>query len=253
MAASTPRLRGWSEEGEQPTGQEHVDPAPAGMGLGEDAERMGRAGRLRGHLGEDVLAVLMRDTGWSQVARQLVGALQNVADQRHFGWDQLLLGCGGYVSASCDPSSMIDEYEKLLAGLDDVDWAGLSHAYRSAHDVPGRIRALCGSDDEARKEAFSSLFSSIFHQGSRYSASLASLMKTDSWLCPRERTADVHHFGRHLPPTCSNVDDLGRRSSEMDCDGVWVFSPVVSVPPAGQASARARWLRREHPLASCGP
>ncbi|MEU8779087.1 hypothetical protein [Streptomyces sp. NPDC048606] len=66
---------------------------------------------------------------------------------------------------------MINEYEKLLAGLDDVDWAGLSHAYNSAEDVPGRIRALCGSDDEARNKAFTSLFSSIFHQGTRYSAS----------------------------------------------------------------------------------
>ncbi|MET8413047.1 HEAT repeat domain-containing protein [Streptomyces sp. NPDC005195] len=66
---------------------------------------------------------------------------------------------------------MINEYEKLLAGLDDVDWAGLSHAYESAHDVPGHIRTLSGSDDEARKKVFSSLFNSIFHQGSRYSAS----------------------------------------------------------------------------------
>ncbi|MFE0779124.1 hypothetical protein [Streptomyces sp. NPDC058861] len=66
---------------------------------------------------------------------------------------------------------MINKYEKLLAGLDDVDWAGLTHAYRSAHDVPGHIRALCGSDGEAREQAFSSLFGSIFHQGSRYSAS----------------------------------------------------------------------------------
>ncbi|MFJ3883367.1 hypothetical protein ACIPW5_38710 [Streptomyces sp. NPDC090077] len=66
---------------------------------------------------------------------------------------------------------MINEYEKLLAGLDDVDWAGLSHAYESADDVPGRIRTLCGSDDEAREKAFRYLFSSIFHQGSRYSAS----------------------------------------------------------------------------------
>ncbi|MCX4523018.1 hypothetical protein OG402_36860 [Streptomyces anulatus] len=62
---------------------------------------------------------------------------------------------------------MINEYEKLLAGLDDVDWASLSHAYGSAHDVPGHIRTLCGDDDEARKQAFNS----IFHQGSRYSAS----------------------------------------------------------------------------------
>ncbi|MEV7547953.1 hypothetical protein AB0O29_36260, partial [Streptomyces sp. NPDC089915] len=66
---------------------------------------------------------------------------------------------------------MIDEYEKLLMGLDDVDWAVLSHAYGSAHDVPGHIRTLCGNDDEAREQAFKSLFTSIFHQGTRYSAS----------------------------------------------------------------------------------
>lgn len=82
-----------------------------------------------------------------------------------------LLCRGGCVSFSCDSSSMINEYEKLLAGLDDVDWASLSHAYGSAHDVPGHIRTLCGDDDEARKQAFNSLFNSIFHQGSRYSAS----------------------------------------------------------------------------------
>lgn len=39
-----------------------------------------------------------------------------------------LLCRGGCVSFSCDSSSMINEYEKLLAGLDDVDWASLSHA-----------------------------------------------------------------------------------------------------------------------------
>ncbi|MCL3999162.1 hypothetical protein M4438_37715, partial [Streptomyces lavenduligriseus] len=66
---------------------------------------------------------------------------------------------------------MIDEHHDLLAGLDDVDWAALSHAYGSAEDVPGRIRALCGTDDQARQKALQNLFNSIFHQGSRYEAS----------------------------------------------------------------------------------
>ncbi|MEU4275940.1 hypothetical protein AB0F57_13630 [Streptomyces tanashiensis] len=38
---------------------------------------------------------------------------------------------------------MIVEHEDLLAGLDDVDWAGLTHAYGPAEDVPARIRAVC--------------------------------------------------------------------------------------------------------------
>ncbi|MFD6969299.1 hypothetical protein [Streptomyces sp. NPDC059979] len=44
--------------------------------LGEDAEKMvpgWSAGQLRGHLGDDVLAVLMQGADWPQRARQLVG------------------------------------------------------------------------------------------------------------------------------------------------------------------------------------
>ncbi|WP_280910255.1 hypothetical protein [Streptomyces sp. SAI-208] len=61
--------------------------------------------------------------------------------------------------------------DDLLTGLDDIDWAALGHAYGSAEDVPGQLQAVCGSDEEARKSAFRSLFSNIFHQGTRYSAS----------------------------------------------------------------------------------
>ncbi|MDR6980812.1 hypothetical protein J2X68_007554 [Streptomyces sp. 3330] len=61
--------------------------------------------------------------------------------------------------------------DDLLAGLDDIDWAALGHAYGSAEDVPGQLRTVCGPDEEARESAFRSLFSNIFHQGTRYSAS----------------------------------------------------------------------------------
>ncbi|MGW1604835.1 hypothetical protein [Streptomyces eurythermus] len=60
---------------------------------------------------------------------------------------------------------MIDEHQELLAGLDEVDWVGLSHAYGSAEDVPGRIRALCGIDGQARQEALQSLSNSISTKG----------------------------------------------------------------------------------------
>jgi len=58
----------------------------------------------------------------------------------------------------------------LLAGLDDVDWGSLEHAYGTAEDVPGRIRALATGDDEARAQARYWLSASIHHQGSIYSA-----------------------------------------------------------------------------------
>ncbi|MFI0942893.1 hypothetical protein [Streptomyces sp. NPDC021020] len=61
--------------------------------------------------------------------------------------------------------------DDLLAGLDDIDWATLGHAYGGAEDVPGQLRAVCGPDEDARESAFRSLFGNIFHQGTRYSAS----------------------------------------------------------------------------------
>ncbi|MGW4510116.1 hypothetical protein ACWENO_36310 [Streptomyces sp. NPDC004436] len=51
--------------------------------LGEDAEKMApgwSADQLRGHLGDDVLAVLIQDTDWPQMARQLVGLQQAGVD-----------------------------------------------------------------------------------------------------------------------------------------------------------------------------
>ncbi|MER6319278.1 hypothetical protein ABT237_36820 [Streptomyces sp. NPDC001581] len=47
--------------------------------LGEDAEKMApgwSAGQLRGHLGDDILAVLMQGADWPRMARQLVGLQQ---------------------------------------------------------------------------------------------------------------------------------------------------------------------------------
>ncbi|WP_127500617.1 hypothetical protein [Actinoplanes solisilvae] len=56
----------------------------------------------------------------------------------------------------------------MIEELDEVNWAALSHAYGSADDVPEMIRGLLGDE---RDEALEALFSSIAHQGTRYSAS----------------------------------------------------------------------------------
>jgi hypothetical protein len=60
-----------------------------------------------------------------------------------------------------------------FAGLDfeAVDWAGLTHAYGSAEDVPALIRSLVSPDADERSEALDGLFGSICHQGTVYSAS----------------------------------------------------------------------------------
>ncbi|MFD4644732.1 hypothetical protein [Streptomyces sp. NPDC058441] len=64
-----------------------------------------------------------------------------------------------------------EQNEELLVGLDDIDWASLDHAYGSADDVPRQLRQVCGDDEAASEDAWRHLFSNIFHQGTRYTAS----------------------------------------------------------------------------------
>ncbi|GAB2824263.1 hypothetical protein GCM10022221_22900 [Actinocorallia aurea] len=57
-----------------------------------------------------------------------------------------------------------------LDGLDEVAWASLHHAYGTAEDVPGQLRALASADPEAR-EAARGLYGNVYHQGTRWEAS----------------------------------------------------------------------------------
>lgn len=58
----------------------------------------------------------------------------------------------------------------MLERLHNIDWSSLTHAYGSAGDVPGLLRALAADDRQARKDAYWELYGNIFHQGTRYPA-----------------------------------------------------------------------------------
>lgn len=57
-----------------------------------------------------------------------------------------------------------------LDGLDDIPWSDLTHAYGSAADVPLLLRKLASEDDGSNPD--SALYGNIFHQGSRYEATV---------------------------------------------------------------------------------
>ncbi|WP_405102220.1 hypothetical protein [Micromonospora sp. NBC_01412] len=59
----------------------------------------------------------------------------------------------------------------MFDGLDDIDRPRPGHAYGSAGDVPGQLRALRSPDPKAGKTALGDRFADIFHQGARYEAS----------------------------------------------------------------------------------
>jgi hypothetical protein len=59
-----------------------------------------------------------------------------------------------------------DRLRVVLTDLDEVDWAGLTHAYGPADDVPELLRDLAGGDDDA----LYALYGNIWHQGTVYEA-----------------------------------------------------------------------------------
>jgi tetratricopeptide (TPR) repeat protein len=59
----------------------------------------------------------------------------------------------------------------ILAGLDEIDWPHLHHAYGSAGDTPRHLRLLLSADEVVRKDAWLALYGSIWHQGTVYEAS----------------------------------------------------------------------------------
>ncbi|GGN88473.1 hypothetical protein GCM10010112_71980 [Actinoplanes lobatus] len=61
----------------------------------------------------------------------------------------------------------------MTAGLDDVPWDRLHHAYGVADDVPDMLRALRDPDPEVRGDALGGLHATVLHQGTRFQASQA--------------------------------------------------------------------------------
>ena len=69
-----------------------------------------------------------------------------------------------------EPPLLVD-----LPGLEEVAWEDLSHAYGPATEVPRDLRKLASSDIRAGGEALQSLYMTILHQGSFYSATPAAV------------------------------------------------------------------------------
>ncbi|MER7474741.1 hypothetical protein [Micromonospora sp. NPDC000018] len=65
----------------------------------------------------------------------------------------------------------MDQLTDPLAGLDEVPWGSLHHAYGPAVDVPDQLRALRSTEAAVRRRALAELSGNIYHQGTRWGAS----------------------------------------------------------------------------------
>ncbi|HEX5595596.1 MAG TPA: hypothetical protein VFX61_06175 [Micromonosporaceae bacterium] len=64
---------------------------------------------------------------------------------------------------------------KVFAGLDRIDWAGMSHAYGSAVEVPELLRGLVAEDPARRETALDALYGAVHHQGDVHDSAVAAI------------------------------------------------------------------------------
>nr|WP_055506785.1 hypothetical protein [Nonomuraea pusilla] len=63
----------------------------------------------------------------------------------------------------------------LFAGLDEIRWARMRHAYGSAADVPGLLRGLIDPDPAVRESALDGMYAAVHHQGDVYPCTVAAI------------------------------------------------------------------------------
>lgn len=67
-------------------------------------------------------------------------------------------------------ASLPPERQGLLAGIDQIDWHSVHHAYGPADDVSNLLRLLLSDDEQARDDAWEELYGNVWHQGTIYEA-----------------------------------------------------------------------------------
>ncbi|PZG16860.1 HEAT repeat domain-containing protein [Nonomuraea aridisoli] len=65
--------------------------------------------------------------------------------------------------------------EEIFAGLDDIRWARMRHAYGPAADVPGLLRGLADPDPAVRETALDGMYGTVHHQGDVYPCTVAAI------------------------------------------------------------------------------
>jgi len=68
-----------------------------------------------------------------------------------------------------------DERSGVLAGLDQIDWHKLQHAYGPADDVPIHLKLLLSNDNDVEDSAWKFMYNTLLHQGSLYPATLPAI------------------------------------------------------------------------------
>jgi len=117
----------------------------------------------------------------------------------------------------------------VFAGIDEIDWSALSHAYGSAEDVPHILRGLGSTDAQVRDHALDDMLGAVHHQGGVYDSTLACIpflfellaspaadraevvqLLTSIGSLDDADDADSRVFAAHMAVKLKDADDDGR-------------------------------------------
>ena len=116
-----------------------------------------------------------------------------------------------------------------LAGIEDVGWASMNHAYGDASDVPDLLRGLASPDPAERDEALDGMYGAVHHQGDVYDSTLAcvpflfGLLADDS---VRDRGAIVGLLRSIAGEEEPDPDEIGGMCDDEEEDAAWVANFV---------------------------
>jgi hypothetical protein len=140
---------------------------PASFAWFQTLQQERAIGHQRGVAREVAMKAALGDSDYAlfgiDLVREAVDTELFTPERRHGVWFQHLVGASKERGADA------------LAGIDEIDWSSVHHAYGSATDVPDLLRALASSNKAVRDHASEILMGNIWHQGSVYSASVEAI------------------------------------------------------------------------------
>ncbi|MQY37317.1 hypothetical protein SRB17_53210 [Streptomyces sp. RB17] len=129
----------------------------------------------------------------------------------------------------------------MFTGIDEVDWASLRHAYGSAEDVPGWLRALVSADTAERATALDGMYGALHHPGCVYDSTLACVPFLLS-LAAREEVPDRGGIVELLVGIGAESTDGDPRAREAVRAGAEVFVRLAEDPDPAVRRATASAL-----------
>ncbi|MEU0389274.1 HEAT repeat domain-containing protein [Streptomyces chartreusis] len=126
----------------------------------------------------------------------------------------------------------------MFRGIDEVHWASLRHAYGSAEDVPGLLRALASADPAERETALDRMYGAVHHQGGVYDSTLACVpfllaLAVHEEVCDRAGVVELLVSIGGSDGGRGGSDDLAARARAVLCAGADVFVRLAGDADAG--------------------